>query len=553
MHRIIGVASNADGLGDARRVAALIVIGVAVLVMYLGFEVGIAGELGFPLDDAWIHAVFARNFCEGRGFSFNAHEPVAGSTAPLWTLLMAAIYALSHEMVWGTKVLGGILYLAGILLVYPILQLLTGDRRTAMLGATLVALLNWNAWGALSGMEIPLHVALSLGGLWLFLRGSTSAWLDRSSTVLFGLAALARPECLSLVMAAWIIGITDGLRRLPGSSDWRRLVPHVILLLVVIAPAVLFNYSTLGTLVPSTYSIKVGSKSLIAAIASGDGSSIWNAVLGGPVMHVPLVVLRLVFTNPFPLPFAIFGGARLWAGMGISALRSRVIPAAFILYPAAMSVVEPGAKLANRYITTWLVLYCLLGAVGIMAAWKALAGSNATARHFFCRWFASAHGGGISWPRARASMIAIAALAVVFQLGSAVVMARRFGIEVDNINSLHLAAGRWIRDHTPADAVIALDDIGGITYVSRRPMVDMIGLVTQEVMAMRRAGKSTAEFLEAARPDFVATVRPHVLAEAGTLYELIHVQTIRDNIASVNDTIAVFEATWHLKLADRHP
>jgi hypothetical protein len=456
---------------------------------------------------------------------------------------------LSQEMVWGTKVLGGILYLAGILLVYPILQILTGDRRTAMLGATLVALLNWNAWGALSGMEIPLHVALSLGGLWFFLRGSTSTWLDRSSAVLLGLAALARPECLSLVVAAWIIGTTDGLRRLPRPSDWRMMVPHVLLLAVVLAPAVLFNYSTLGSFVPNTYSIKVGSKSLIAAIVSGDGSAIWNAVMAGPLMHVPMAVLRLVFTNPLLLPFAIFGGARLWAGMGISALRSRVIPAAFILYPAAMSVVEPGAKLANRYITVWLVLYCLLGAVGIMAAWQALAGSNATLRPFFRRWFAPGDGGGISWARARASMIAIATLAVMFQLGDSVVMARRFGIQVDNINSLHLATGRWIREHTAEDALIALDDIGGITYISRRPMVDMIGLVTPQVTMMRRGGKSTADFLMAARPDFVATVRPHVLAEAGTLYELIHIQAIRDNIASVNDTIAVFEATWHPNLA----
>jgi hypothetical protein len=468
---------------------------------------------------------------------------------------MAVIYALSHEMVWGTKVLGGILYLVGILLVYPILQLLTRDRRTAMLGATLVALLNWNAWGALSGMEIPLHVALSLGGLWLLLCGSTSTWLDRSSTVLLGLAALARPECLSLVMAAWIIGITDGLRRLPGSSDWRRLVPHFILLLVVIAPAVLFNYSTLGTLVPSTYSIKVGSASLLAAIASGDGSSIWNAVIAGPFMHFPMAVLRLVITNPFLLAFAILGGARLWSGKGMSGplrTRSRVIPVAFILYPAAMSVVEPGANLANRYITTWLVIYCLLGAVGIVACWQALAGSKATARPLVRRWIALGDGGGISWSPARASLIAMSVLILSFQLGATFIMARRFGIQVDNINSLHLAAGRWIRDHTAADALIALDDIGGITYVSRRPMVDMIGLVTPEVIGMRQAGKSTAEFLQAARPDYIATVRPHVLGEARSLYEPIHVQAIHGNIAAVNDSIVVFEATWHRNLTDRH-
>ena len=51
----------------------------------------IAGASGFPLDDSWIHLQFARNLAEGAGFSFNPHRPVAGSTAPLWTLLLGAV------------------------------------------------------------------------------------------------------------------------------------------------------------------------------------------------------------------------------------------------------------------------------------------------------------------------------------------------------------------------------------------------------------------------------------------------------------------------------
>ena len=37
-----------------------------------------------------IHAQFARNIVLGHGFSYNPGEPTSGSTAPLWTLVLAA-------------------------------------------------------------------------------------------------------------------------------------------------------------------------------------------------------------------------------------------------------------------------------------------------------------------------------------------------------------------------------------------------------------------------------------------------------------------------------
>src|SRR5262249_56043145 len=61
------------------------------LTIFLARERWIAGAAGFPLDDSWIHLHFARNLAEGRGFAYNPGVPVAGSTAPLWTLLLAAV------------------------------------------------------------------------------------------------------------------------------------------------------------------------------------------------------------------------------------------------------------------------------------------------------------------------------------------------------------------------------------------------------------------------------------------------------------------------------
>jgi hypothetical protein len=48
----------------------------------------------------------ARNLATGHGFAFNPGEPVAGSTGPLYTFVLAFFYAVFHEIVWSAKIFG---------------------------------------------------------------------------------------------------------------------------------------------------------------------------------------------------------------------------------------------------------------------------------------------------------------------------------------------------------------------------------------------------------------------------------------------------------------
>src|SRR5438876_5451656 len=110
--------------GALRDDALVVVAAVLPLSLYLLREHAIAGAVSFPLDDSWIHLQFARNLAEGAGFAYNPGVPVAGSTAPLWTLLLGAGRA-------GARVAGVALLWAG-----PV------------------------AWGALAGMEVSLAALL---------------------------------------------------------------------------------------------------------------------------------------------------------------------------------------------------------------------------------------------------------------------------------------------------------------------------------------------------------------------------------------------------------
>src|ERR1700733_9743522 len=67
-------------------------------------------------DDAYIHLEFARSVAAGQGFAFNGHV-VAGDTAPLWVILLAAMHTLIPEWIVAGKILtifGAAIGFAGI-------------------------------------------------------------------------------------------------------------------------------------------------------------------------------------------------------------------------------------------------------------------------------------------------------------------------------------------------------------------------------------------------------------------------------------------------------
>src|SRR6187401_3542145 len=132
----------------------LVVVTGAAAALYLEAEHRIAGRWGFSLDDSWIYAQMARNLATGKGFAFNPGEPVAGSTGPLYTFILAFFYALFHEVVWSAKIFGIACQIgAGVALYFTALSLLPGRRFLSLLAALLVVTSPPLVWGMLSGME----------------------------------------------------------------------------------------------------------------------------------------------------------------------------------------------------------------------------------------------------------------------------------------------------------------------------------------------------------------------------------------------------------------
>ncbi|HEU5319534.1 MAG TPA: hypothetical protein VFX28_01940, partial [Methylomirabilota bacterium] len=450
-------------------------------------EAQVAGGAGFPLDDSWIHLHFARNLAEGAGFSYNPGVPVAGSTAPLWTLLLAAGAALAGASLAMAKTLGVAAALGAALLL----------RRAAVAwgappAAALVAgvALPWTAamaWGALSGMEVTLAALLVAAALLAHARAHawwTALWAS--------LAVLARPEAVLLLPLL-------AFARPPG---WRRAAVMAAVAAAALAPAVAFSYATVGAPYPATAAAKVegGLLGLLAGLREPAG----HTLVGRPWQFTTEWARWLATTHwllPLALPFALpLAWVRAGRALGLPAL-------ALVAHPLGMALLAPyrgpGFQ-EGRYSTHLLPVALLVLAVAA---------------------------GGLP-ERARRGALALWLALALVALPAA---ADRYAWGVQNINAMQVHLGRWIDAHLPRRATLAVNDIGAIAYVSRRPIVDLMGLVTPAIIPYRRQGEDgIVRYLASVCPDYVVIFPswfPALSARRDLLEEVYRVGLARVEVA----------------------
>ena len=147
----------------------------AVLVV-MGLYVALAegqSRAGFPLDDAWIHQTYARNLVRSGRWEFVPGVVSSGSTAPLWTLLLAVGYALRLPYLAWAYGLGGLSLLWLAWAGMQVWRQLWPEFADSDWVAGLVLVLLWPlVWAAASGMETLLFAALGLqtSGIWCCVR-----------------------------------------------------------------------------------------------------------------------------------------------------------------------------------------------------------------------------------------------------------------------------------------------------------------------------------------------------------------------------------------------
>ncbi len=478
------------------------------LVLFALREQQLAGVAGFPLDDSWIHFQFARNLAEGQGFSYNPGVPVAGSTAPLWTLLLAALFAVGGNHPLLAKVVGTAAALGAALVAARLALAWTGDRAAGLLTGALTALSGPLLWGALSGMEVSLAALLATAGTLAHTRGR-----DLAAATLLALAVLARPESVLLLGLVWTA----------GPITVRRSVLFAGCPAALVGPWVAFNLATGGTPLPATAAAKI--EGGLAGFLLGAREPLMTTLVTRPWDFAVEWVLWLGGVNallPLLLPPGLWllwrrGGRRLALPAGLLALQP--------LAMALLATYRGPAFQEGRYAMHLLPMALAVIALPVAAL----------------------VGKGVDAPRLARLRRPIMVGLVVAALMALWPAATRYGWAVQNIETMQARLGRWVDANTPLHARLALNDVGAIGYLSRREVVDVMGLMTPAIIPYRRDGEDgVLRYLERACPDYLIVFPawfPRLTARADRFTPIHRVRLAHNTVAGAEEMV-VYETVW---------
>lgn len=188
-------------------------------IVWLGL--GAAALWPLTIDDAFISYRYADNVVAGRGLAFNPGERTEGFSNPLWVGLLGMARFLGINIAAASKVLGLAASIATLGLVWHWLTQSVTDPKIRWVSlAALAVSLGFPYW-TVAGMETPLYTLLITAGVWTLLRDCQAHPAPRFpvSAIVFGLAALTRPEGLIGVIAAGLVFIICQ-RRLVPAMKW---------------------------------------------------------------------------------------------------------------------------------------------------------------------------------------------------------------------------------------------------------------------------------------------------------------------------------------------
>jgi hypothetical protein len=400
---------------------------------------------GFPLDDAWIHSVYARELARSGTLAYNPGVPATGETSPLWAVAIALVYLVSAPptSIFLTKILGLAMHLGSAVLFGIGLTRVADSRRwLPWTAGSLVAIHPDLLAASVSGMEVPLATLVTAAA---FVAVVDAAYVRLA--VLAVAATVARPESavlpVALALLFWLPTNTRRAFALGASALAGGLA--------ALALVSLRNWHVTGLPLPATFYVKANIASPLNSALQIQG---FTGLLGYvPLLNVPIVVVALAVVALTMLrrraaePLAHAASALFIAGMGFCAVSFALVPP-----------VDPPAFYHQRY--------ALPGAALMIAATPLLVDALL---------------GRLPQPAMRRITAVASVLFALLLLSATPARAKRLSNDARNIDDVQVAFGKTLHD-AATDGSVWVVDAGASRFFGRPFVVDTIGLNTPELL-----------------------------------------------------------------------
>lgn len=429
----------------------ILIIFIILTFSYLLTEYIITGhQFGVPLDDTWIHFRFAENFAHGHFFEYNLGDPTPGTTSPLWVIVLSVPFLFSQNLILVySLIVGAFFFLLTCFEVYKLSLKLGLSKDYSLLITILTLLAGRLIWSSLSGMEITLFCYITVLIVRIHLNELERKKLSVWNGLLLGISINVRPEAYLFAGLYFIISII--VLRKSLRENIGKLILSFVLFIVAVLPYPVFCYIHTGGFLPNTF----------------EGQNAGIRFLPD-IYYVSQTARFFIKDN-----FIIF---LFWVAASVYFIRSIfkkeperkliLINLWIFLLPLISSFIAPSFRHHGRYLIPLIPFINITAIYILLKLNKFIEEKNLFDRLYYKK-------------------ILIFLLLLFSSLGT-VIYAHALGWNVDNINNQQVNIAHWLNKNLPDERIFGINDIGAITYITNRKIVDMEGLVTPEIFKIRK-------------------------------------------------------------------
>ncbi|MHB8136231.1 MAG: hypothetical protein ACYDH1_18640 [Anaerolineaceae bacterium] len=443
------------------------IVGICSLLIGVTFILvgNLQNQPGFPLDDAWIHQTYAKNLAQSGQWEFVPGQKSAGSTSPLWTMLLSIGFMVGQKtpFLW-TSILSVAMLVGIALVINEILQHFFDKAPVIGLAGSILVAMDWHLlWSSASGMETLFYCLASVYIFWIIISGRYWGWLG----ALCGLIVWIRPDGITLLGPVILLMVIQIISRKFKLRDGLFFLIPLIGILVLYG---IFNYSISGSVLPNTFYAKqmeyvsVLQQPFLLRL----GSILLVPISGVGVFLVPGFVLSIIRSIKSQNWWVI--SAILW----------------FLGYGVIYALRLPMTYQHGRYLIPMIPVFYIIGIIGTFQLIYLYKKKHVQVQ----KWI-------------KPAVIGCFFCSLIFVVSGL----QALNTDIKTIDQLMVQPALWIKNNTKPDDLIAVHDIGAMGYFSGRNIIDLAGLIQPELIPFIRDEQEIKSYLVKNNADYLVAFK----------------------------------------------